>query len=224
MVTDMHVLVAESRTDSAERLAGAARRQGYVVQMAQTGREALLKYQHVDIVLLGLGLPDIDGVEVCRSIRDAGETPVICISDEDNAVERVLALKSGADDCVLESCGEREIMARIEAVMRRTQCPEPSSQSITLPPLHLDARAREVRIRGERVDVTSKEFDLLYTLAATPETVLSRKELMSRVWHDEWGSGSRTIDTHVSSLRSKLKAPRLIITIRGVGYRLGVLT
>jgi DNA-binding response OmpR family regulator len=219
----MHILVAEPRPASADRLAGAARRAGYHVQTAQTGRETLQKYQRVDIVLLHLGLPDIDGVEICRSIRDAGETPVICISDQDNAVERVLALKSGADDCVIESWGEREIMARIEAVMRRFQSPEPSLHSISLPSLHLDARAREVRLHGEVVDVTSKEFDLLYTLAATPETVLSRKELMSRVWHDEWGSGSRTIDTHVSSLRAKLGAPRLIITIRGVGYRLGVL-
>ena len=221
----MQLLVAESRPASADRLAGAARRAGYHVHTAQTGRETLQKYQRVDIVLLNLGLPDIDGVEICKSIRDAGETPVICISVQDNAMERVLALKSGADDCVIESWGEREIMARVEAVMRRMQqSPEPSLHAISLPSLHLDARAREVRLHGEVVDVTSKEFDLLYTLAATPETVLSRKELMARVWHDEWGSGSRTIDTHVSSLRAKLGAPRLILTIRGVGYRLGVLT
>jgi DNA-binding response OmpR family regulator len=221
----MHLLVAESRPASADRLAGAARRAGYHVHTALTGRETLQKYQHADIVLLNLGLPDIDGVQICKSIRDAGETPVICISSQDNAMERVLALKSGADDCVIEAWGEREIMARVEAVMRRIQqSPEPSLQAISLPSLHLDARSREVRLHGEVVDVTSKEFDLLYTLAATPETVLSRKELMAKVWHDEWGSGSRTIDTHVSSLRAKLGAPRLILTIRGVGYRLGVLT
>jgi DNA-binding response OmpR family regulator len=123
---------------------------------------------------------------------------------------------------VIESWGEREIMARVEAVMRRFLVHEQAPHSISLPSLHLDVRAREVRVHGQVIDVTSKEFDLLYALAATPESVITRKELMSRVWHDEWGSNSRTIDTHISSLRAKLGAPRLILTIRGVGYRLGV--
>ncbi len=218
----MDILVADPSPSAAERLANAALRQGYNVQIAHTGRETLQKFQRVNIVLLSLNMPDIDGVEICRKIRDSGKTPVICISDQDNAVERVLALKSGADDCVIESWGEREIMARVEAVMRRFLVHEQAPHSISLPSLHLDVRAREVRVHGQVIDVTSKEFDLLYALAATPESVITRKELMSRVWHDEWGSNSRTIDTHISSLRAKLGAPRLILTIRGVGYRLGV--
>ncbi|MEV7673518.1 response regulator transcription factor [Streptomyces sp. NPDC000963] len=217
----MQLLVVEPCSTTAERLSGAARRQGYTVRTAQRGQEALRGYRDADLVLLNLDLPDIDGLEVCRSIRTAGVTPIICLADQDSAIDRVLALKSGADDCVARSCGEREVMARIEAVMRRTQGYEPAPQVISLPSLHIDGRVREVRLHDRIVDVTSKEFELLYALAANSEAVLSRKELMAKVWHDNWAQTSRTLDTHVSTLRAKLGSPGWIITVRGIGYRMG---
>ncbi|MBA4866820.1 response regulator transcription factor [Streptomyces sp. PSKA54] len=217
----MHILVAEPCAVTAERLVSAVRRQGYTVQTAQTGQETLRKYQAADLVLMNLSLPDIDGLEVCRSIRKAGGTPIICLSDQDNALDRVLALKSGADDCVTNSCEEREVLARIEAVMRRAQGYEATPEVISIRSLCIDGRAREVRLNNQVVDVTSKEFELLYTLATNPEAVVSRKELMEKIWHDKWAGTSRTIDTHVSSLRAKLGCPGWIITVRGVGYRIG---
>ncbi|MFI0418893.1 response regulator transcription factor [Spongiactinospora sp. 9N601] len=218
----MEILIVEPSDIVAERLVGAARRQGYTVSTVRRGRDALRKYHGADFILLNLGLPDIDGLEVCRSIRAASPTPIICLSDQDSAVERVLALKSGADDCVVQSCGERELMARIEAVMRRANGLGSSPQVIALCTLRIDGKAREVRLRDQVVDVTSKEFELLYTLAANPETVVSRKELMAKIWGDNWAQTSRTIDTHVSSLRAKLGSPTWIVTVRGVGYRIGL--
>lgn len=217
----MQILVVEPGAEAAERLVGAVRRQGYAVRTAKGGQEALRLYPGADLVLLSLGLPDVDGLEVCRAIRRAAATPVICLSDHDSALDRVLALKAGADDCVVRSCGEREIMARIEAVMRRAVGREPEARVISLRSLRIDGRSREVRLRGEVVEMTSKEFELLYLLASQPDSVVSRKELMARIWQDNWARTSRTIDTHVSSLRAKLGSPGWIITVRGVGYRMG---
>ncbi|WP_236061304.1 response regulator transcription factor [Actinacidiphila acididurans] len=218
----MQVLVVEPCAATAERLAGVARRQGYGVQTASRGQEALEKYPRADLVLLNLALTDIDGLEVCRTIRAAGHTPIICVSNQDSALDRVLALKSGADDCVVDSCAEREIIARIEAVMRRTgRLHEQPPQVVSSGPLRIDGRTREVRVGERLVVVTSKEFELLYALAVNAETVVSRKELMATVWRDNWAQSTRTIDTHVSSLRAKLGSPAWILTVRGVGYRLG---
>ncbi|HEV2634971.1 MAG TPA: response regulator transcription factor [Actinocrinis sp.] len=218
----MQIFVIESSPSTAERLVTALRRQGYAARSARLGHEALRSYQGADLILLDLGLPDMDGVEVCRSIRAAGRTPIICLNDQDNALDRVLALQAGADDCVARSCGEREILARIEAVMRRIVGREGGRpQVISWSALRIDNRAREVHLSDRAVKVTSKEFDLLYTLAASPETVVSRKELMATIWNDHWAGASRTIDIHVSSLRTKLGSPDWIITIRGVGYRMG---
>lgn len=218
----MRILVIEPSVERAARLATAARRGGYAVQTAHRGQDALRMFHGADLVLLNLGVPDIDGLEVCRSIRGAGPTAIICLSEHDNDLDRVLALKAGADDCVVvKSCGEREILARIEAVLRRAGGPGPESRVISLHSLHIDGRTRQVRVRDRLVEVTAKEFELLYALASAPESVVSRKELMTRVWKDSWANTSRTIDTHVSSLRAKLGAPGWIITVRGVGYRMG---
>ena len=117
--------------------------------------------------------------------------------------------------------GFRELMARMEAVMRRVRPRAPVTQVITRGPLRIDAGTREVRLHGQRVDVTRKEFDLLYLLASKPDTVVSRKQVMTQVWDDSWSRPGRTIDTHVSSLRGKLGASSWILTVRGVGFRLG---
>ncbi|MFJ5939192.1 response regulator transcription factor [Streptomyces cinereoruber] len=198
------------------------RRQGYQARGVGTGSDALRHLPQADIVLLDLELPDMDGLEVCRAIRAAGDTPVIAFSRQDAELDRVLALQAGADDCVVKTCGSREVMARMGAVLRRVN-PQTADapQSISLRPLHIDGRSREVRLDGRPVDMTSKEFELLYVLASTPERVVSRKELMAKVWESDRAASSRTIDTHVSSLRAKLGSSKWIVTVRGVGYKIG---
>ncbi|QYX78362.1 response regulator transcription factor [Streptomyces akebiae] len=215
------VLIVGDDADAAEARARELRRQGYHAQSVVTGAEALNAHQQADLVLLDLDLPDIDGLEVCRSIRQAGDKPIISVTARNTELDRVLALQAGADDCVVTSCGEREMLARIEAVLRRARPRTERSRPLCLGPLHIDSRTREVRLHDRPVNVTAKEFELLHTLAATPESVISRKELMARVWETGWADSSRTIDTHVRSLRAKLGTHSWIITVRGVGYRMG---
>ena len=214
--------MVQKHAERAESLLRELRRQGYDAHGVSSGATALRVHRAADLVLLDLELPDIDGLEICRSIRAAGDTAIICLTSSSAELDRVLALQAGADDCVVTTCGPRELVARIQAVLRRGQARRsPVRRDISLLPLHIDGRAREVRLHGRVVKVTAKEFELLYVLASNPENVMSRKELMARVWEDTWAQSSRTLDTHVSSLRAKLGASQWIITVRGVGYRIG---
>ncbi|GAA3394539.1 response regulator transcription factor [Streptomyces roseoviridis] len=217
----VNALVVED-SESIESTVQNLRRQGYQAKGVGTGSGALTHLPQADIVLLDLELPDMDGLEVCRAIRAAGDTPVIAFSRRDTELDRVLALQAGADDCVVKTCGSREVIARMGAVLRRVN-PQTADgpQSISLRPLHIDGRSREVRLSGRPVAMTSKEFELLYVLASTPERVVSRKELMAKVWETDRAASSRTIDTHVSSLRAKLGSSKWIVTVRGVGYKIG---
>ncbi|GGL11585.1 DNA-binding response regulator [Sphaerisporangium melleum] len=190
------------------------------MKSVNTGAEALKAHRSATLVLLDLELPDIDGLEVCRAIRDSSNTPIISFAGRDTELDRVLALQAGADDCVSKPCGLREVVARIEALMRRAYPRVHTPQSISLCPLHIDSGARKVHLNHQEIDVTAKEFDLLYILAANPERVVSRKDLMKKVWESDGVMCSRTIDTHVSSLRAKLGS-EWIVTVRGVGYRIG---
>ncbi|GHJ99907.1 response regulator transcription factor [Streptomyces sp. NPDC003753] len=216
-----NVLVVEHDASAAEAMERDLRRQGYTTRSVHSGARALRGYRDADLVLLSLELADIDGLEVCRSMRGGGDTPLIAVTELDNELERVLALRAGADDCVVRTWGFREIGARIEAVLRRSRRKTAAADVISLRPLHIDPRRREVRLHDRLIPVTSKEFELLYTLALSPETVVSRKELMAKVWGTDWACTSRTIDTHVSSLRAKLGCSRWITTVRGIGYRMG---
>jgi DNA-binding response OmpR family regulator len=216
-----NVLVVERDAAAAEATERDLRRQGYTTRSVHTGARALRTYHDADLVLLSLELSDMDGLEVCRTVRRDGDIPLIAVTDEDDELERVLALRAGADDCVVKTWGFREISARIEAVLRRAHRAPAPEKTISLRPLHIDPRTREVRLHDRVVPVTSKEFELLYVLARNSETVVSRKELMAKVWGSNWACTSRTIDTHVSSLRSKLGSSRWITTVRGVGYRMG---
>ncbi|WP_037908601.1 response regulator transcription factor [Actinacidiphila yeochonensis] len=216
------MLVVEDDPDAADRRVRDLRRQGYAATSVDTGAAALRAYRHADLVLLGLDLPDIDGLEVCRSIRGAGDKPLISVATHDAELDRVLALQAGADDCVVASCGSREMAARIEAVLRRSRFrSEPNGLTARLGPLQIEGAAREVRLAGRLLNLTAKEFELLQTLAAAPGAIVTREELMAKVWETSWTSSTRTIDTHVSSLRAKLGSTAWIVTVRGVGYRMG---
>jgi DNA-binding response OmpR family regulator len=216
----VHVFVIEESA-AAETRVLELRRMGYTVDIARTGSEALLTHQLADLVLVDLELQDIDGLEVCRAIRAAGDTPIITLTNRDSELDRVLALQAGSDDCVGKSIGLREFIARIEAVLRRS-LPKPAvSQAIDLSPLYIDTASRTVYLDGKALDITTKEYELLLMLAGRPDSVVTRKELMAKVWETDWPASSRTIDTHVRSLRRKLRSNEWIETVRGVGYRMG---
>ncbi|MGP3949286.1 response regulator transcription factor [Streptomyces sp. 7N604] len=223
----MHVLVVEDEVDVAESLIRGLRRHGYDAVGVATGSRALDTYRDADLVLLDLELPDIDGLEVCRTIRAAGDTPIIAFTDHSNESDRVLGLQAGSDDCLNKPYGFRELMARIDAVMRRVRPRHPATDpAIEHGPLRIDAATREVWLDGGLVEVTRKEFDLLYYLASHPGVVISRRQLMAEIWGDPMTHTasphvSRTIDTHVSTLRGKLGSSNWIRTVRGVGFLFG---
>ena len=217
----MDVLVIGTDTADADSLARDLRRNGYHVTEAETGAAALDMRGDADLVLLNLELPDIDGLEVCRAVREDSDVPVICVTERDEEVDRVLALQAGSDDCLVKPFGFRELLARIEAIMRRVRPCERDPGFFDHGLLTLDPDSREVRLDGDPVSLTRKEFDLLHLLVAQPSTVISRKDLMSKVWGYVWPTPSRTIDMHVSSLRKKLGDASWIVTVHGVGFRLG---
>lgn len=213
------ILVVENDEGRRESLACDLRRCGHRVAGAATGVDALQGCEEADLVLLDLELPDLDGLEVCRSIRATCDVPVIVVTSWGTELDRVLGLQAGADDYVVTPYSFRELGARIDAVMRRVQKQLPVEQVIQHGCLRIDARSREVFVGEQRVSVTRKEFDLLHLLASQPEAVVPRKRIMQKIWGDSWSR--RTVDTHVSSLRGKLGKSDWIITVRGVGFRIG---
>lgn len=194
---------------AAESLIHGLQRQGYDADCVDTGSHALKTYHRADLVLLDLELPDLDGLEVCRAIRAACDVPIIAVTARGTELDRVLGLQAGSDDCLVKPYGFRELMARVEAVMRRARPRPHTGRTVSRGPLNIDSGTREVSLDGRIINVTCKEFDFLHLLASQPETVFTRKQIMTRVWDTEWTKFSRTIDTHVSSI------------LRGVGFRLG---
>ncbi|WP_225851229.1 response regulator transcription factor [Streptomyces sp. HPF1205] len=216
----LRVLLVDADERAAGALAERLTRHGYDVTRATSGRAALTAWEGTDMVLLDLGLPDLDGLEVCAEIRSRSSTPVIAFTANDTELDRVLSLQAGADDCLAKPYGYRELVARMQAVMRRFAAPA-TATTLTHGSLRIDLKGRQVRVGDRVVEVTRKEFDLLYLLASVPQTVVTRRELMAKVWADEWAISSRTVDSHVSTLRNKLGGGDWIVTVRGVGYRLG---
>ncbi|MFF1378854.1 response regulator transcription factor [Streptomyces sp. NPDC058308] len=214
------VLIVDARAEDAQPLADALRRHGHHVEQARDGGAALeaCGELEVDVVLLDLDLPDVDGLQMCRLLRASGRTAVLALTARGGELDVVLGLRAGADDYLVKPCGLRELLARMEAVMRRMR-PRPLSPVLSIGALRIDAALREVRLGGRSIAVTRKEFDLLHLLAARPETVVTRDQLMREVWAGSWSR--RTIDTHVSSLRAKLGSREWIVTVHGVGFRIG---
>ncbi|MFD5268525.1 response regulator transcription factor [Streptomyces sp. NPDC058335] len=211
------VLVVESDVDAQRGITHSLKRQGCDVVGVDSGSKALDMYEHADLVLLDLELSDLHGLDVCAAIRAAGDTPIIAFTCRRSEWDQVLVLEAGADDCLMKPYDLRELTARIGAVMRRSLRPARAPDVMEWGPLRIDMKLREVTLRGARVDCTRKEFDLLCLLASQPGEVVSRRQLMSQVWGEHWSPPSRTIDTHVASLRRKLGPDEWITTIRGVG-------
>jgi two-component system, OmpR family, response regulator RegX3 len=224
----MRVLLVEDDDTIAEPLVTGLARHGFDVERVATGAAAL-SAASADAVLLDLGLPDMDGIDVCRQLRAASAVPIIVISARSDEVDRVVGLELGADDYVVKPFGFRELVARIRAVVRRAQqaasaVPAPSEETTEqrLGPLSVDRRERRVRMDGEEVALTPKEFDLLALLLEDAGAVYPRERILEEVWHPHWFGPSKTLDVHVASLRRKLGDPRWVETVRGVGFRMVV--
>jgi two-component system response regulator RegX3 len=215
----VQVLLVEDDDAIAEPLVRGLEREGFTVSRVSTGTDAIA-HDPVDVILLDLGLPDIDGYEVCRELRTRSTVPIIVITARGDEVDRVIGLELGADDYVVKPFGFRELVARIRAVTRRATLAAPSNGVFTLGPLSVDTRRRRVHVGGEEVVLTRKEFDLLALLAEDPGATRTRDEILERVWDAHWYGPTKTLDVHVASLRKKLGDPTLIETVRGVGFRL----
>jgi DNA-binding response OmpR family regulator len=217
----MHVLVVEDDPAIAEPLTEALVHQGFTVTHVALGAAAL-EVADPDVVLLDLGLPDLDGLEVCRRLRAASDVPIIVVSAREAELDRVMGFELGADDYVVKPFSTRELVARIRAVARRREgrVDAPPEAAQVVGPLRVDRRARRVHLDEVEVDLTNKEFDLLAFLAEEPGAVRSRVDILSEVWDSNWYGPTKTVDVHVAALRRKLGDPRWIEAVRGVGFRL----
>jgi DNA-binding response OmpR family regulator len=232
----MRLLLVEDDEHVAGALVAFLGRHGFDVTHARGGEEAIaqLRAGAFGVVLLDLGLPDVDGFEVCGRIRRVDTVPVIMVTARADIRSRIHGLNIGADDYVVKPYDTGELLARIHAVSRRTAPEVPAAGPsgpdgaggrdgvLTLGPVTVELAARQVSVEGRQVALTRKEFDLLALLAQRPGVVFRREQIISEVWQTSWEGTGRTLEVHVASLRSKLRRPELVETVRGVGYRLAL--
>ena len=193
---------------------------GYRVAWVRSGEDALATLEQLrpSLVILDIGLPGQDGFDVCRQMRTRSSVPIVMLTARDEEPDRVAGLEVGADDYVTKPFSPRELAARVKAVLRRSK-PNPAAETLELGDLLVDTLAREVTVAGEPVELTAKEFDLLVYLLENVGIVVSRDQLLDRVWGMSYAGGTRTVDVHVAQLRRKLGRPDAIRTSRGSGYK-----
>ncbi|MEX0173033.1 response regulator transcription factor [Streptomyces sp. LMG1-1-1.1] len=219
----MRVLLVEDDEPVAESLRRGLLRYGFEVEWVTTGTAGLAVTTPYDLVLLDLGLPDTDGLDVCRALRRRGDVPIIVISARSDETDRVVGLEIGADDYVSKPFGVREVIARIRAVMRRVRPAEqPSGPQRYGARLTVDRKAARVGLDGADVALTPKEYDLLAFLTEEPGALMSREQIMEAVWDANWFGPTKTLDVHVAALRRKLAGAVVVEAVRGVGFRLVV--
>lgn len=221
----MQILLVEDDPSVAASVIDGLENAGFQVTHVDQGKPAIEKVAEIspDLVLLDLGLPDLDGQDVCREIRKISKLPIIILSARSEELDRVLALELGADDYVVKPFGMRELIARIRAVHRRVvpdDLAQPGTQEIGL--LQIDRRAQRVYVSGKEIQLTSKEFDLLAYLATDPGAVYRRNDIMNEVWDTNWYGTTKTVDAHVAAIRKKLGNQDWIESVRGVGFRLNI--
>jgi DNA-binding response OmpR family regulator len=195
-------------------------RDGYSVLWVASGEEGLAELDRhaVRLVVLDVGLPGVDGFEVCRRIRGRSSVPIVMVTARDEEPDRVAGLELGADDYMPKPFSPRELVARIKAILRRTE-QRGQDEVLVLGPAVIRRDAREVTVDDQPIELTGREFDLLTFFAEHPRIVLSRDQLLDRVWGMTYAGGTRTVDVHVAQLRRKLGRPELIRTVRGSGYK-----
>lgn len=216
----MRVLLVEDDDRVAAALKPALGRHGMSVDRVATGREALARLAGAEVVLLDLGLPDVDGIEVCRTIRRRSDAAVIVVSARSMVDDRILGLRTGADDYLVKPYNMGELVARIHAVLRRRAESPARSEVIRVSDVEINTGRFELSVGGQPISLSRKEFQLLSAIAAAGGDVCTRESLIAEVWGETWPGANRTLDVHVGTLRTKIDRPGLIETVRGVGYRL----
>ncbi|MGB7449454.1 MAG: response regulator transcription factor [Ornithinimicrobium sp.] len=220
------ILVVEDEESFSDPLSYMLGKEGYDVAVAVDGPAGIAEFDRsgADLVLLDLMLPGLSGVDVCRALRSRSSVPVIMLTAKDSEVDKVVGLEIGADDYVTKPYSARELLARIKAVLRRQTEPEdlvPSS--VTGGPVRMDVERHQVSVAGERVTLPLKEFELLEMLLRNAGRVMTRGQLIDRVWGSDYVGDTKTLDVHVKRLRAKIEPdpahPRHILTVRGLGYK-----
>jgi two-component system response regulator RegX3 len=219
------VLVVEDEESYREALAYMLRKEGFDVVEAADGAEGLTAYDKsgADIVLLDLMMPGVPGTEVCRQLRQRGPVPVIMVTARDSEIDKVVGLELGADDYVTKPFSQRELVARIRAVLRRGQDVELMPDVIEAHGVRMDIERHEVSVDGHPVRLALKEFELLEMLLRNAGRVMTRGQLIDRIWGADYVGDTKTLDVHVKRLRTKIETdpgrPRLLLTVRGLGYK-----
>ena len=224
------ILIVEDEESFSDPLSYSLRKEGYEVAVAATGTEGLQIFtaHGADLVLLDLMLPGLSGTEVCREIRRTSHTPVIMLTAKDDEFDKVLGLELGADDYVTKPYSSRELLARIKAVLRRAAeretRPDPQDASLAAAGITMDVDRHVVTVRGQEVTLPLKEFELLEMLLRHADRVLTRGQLIDRVWGADYVGDTKTLDVHVKRLRDKIepdpRSPVHLVTVRGLGYKL----
>ncbi len=215
------IVVVEDEANIADLVGMYLEREGFRVLKCATGAAGLdaFKSQRPRMMVLDVGLPDTDGLEVCKEIRRTSQIPVIFLTARDGEVDRVLGLELGADDYLTKPFSPAELVARVKAVLRRTDGAAPP-EVVQAGGVTIDAGRREIRADDTVIDLTTKEFDLLRFLAERPGLALSRQQILDGVWGHDWYGDARTVDVHIAQVRKKVGDALTITTVRGVGYRL----
>jgi two-component system response regulator RegX3 len=221
------VLVVEDEDSFSDALSYMLRKEGFEVSVAATGTSALTEFDRTgaDIVLLDLMLPEMSGTEVCRQLRSRSHVPIIMVTARDSEIDKVVGLEIGADDYVTKPYSPRELVARIRAVLRRQagDTTELTPPTLAAGPVRMDVERHVVTVSGDAVPLPLKEFELLEMLLRNAGRVLTRGQLIDRVWGADYVGDTKTLDVHVKRLRSKIEpepsTPRYIVTVRGLGYK-----
>ena len=229
-VAPAQVLVVEDEQDLARMVGAYLERAGHTVTLIHSGPEAVTAARAVspEVIVLDLGLPGLDGVEVCRQVRTFSDCYILMLTARDDEVDKLVGLSVGADDYITKPFSPRELVARVQVVLRRPRAaPTAAAGSAvrTFGDLSVDVEARQVQVAGEPVELTRTEFDILAVLSDRPRLAYSRRQLIDEVWDPAWVGDEHIVDVHVAHLRRKLgddpSSPRYIDTVRGVGYRMG---
>ena len=222
---NIKVLVVDDEESIQELVSYNLEQLGFEVVRAADGLEALdvFKKEKPDLILLDIMLPKLDGLEVCRQVRQKSAVPIIMLTARTTDTDKVLGLDFGADDYITKPFSPRELLARVNALLRRTNQGFAEPQSIDFEDLHINPEKREVKVRNKFVDLTFKEFELLALLAKSPGIIFTREKLLEKVWNFDHHFDTRTVDVHIRYLRSKIETdpsnPKFVQTVRGVGYK-----
>ena len=227
------ILLVEDEENYRDPLALSLRRDGYEVVEAQDGAAAMERFEAagraggsgtIDLVLLDLMLPRLPGTEVCRRIRRTSSVPVIMLTAKNSEVDKIVGLEIGADDYVTKPYSYRELLARVHAVLRRSHEGEPQEPLLSAGRVAMDVERHEVRVDGEIVTMPLREFELLELFLRNPDRVLTRSQIITRIWGANYVGDTKTLDVHVKRIRAKIEvepsAPRMLVTVRGLGYKM----